>query len=365
MGVFLDRIEEYQLSTESLSIFRIFFCLFSLFIIGIHNFTWLGPASDLFFDPVLGLSSLFSGFPSNYFFTILSLILILLFCLLLFGIYTTVSSYLITITLIVGNSFKYSLGKIDHDILFVLCPALLAISGWGNHYTLFKRRDALVTINFPAVQIIAILLAFGMSTSALIKLWTGWLDFDVWAVKGMLVSRYYTTDHPPLLIETLLHIDSVVLWKAMDYAIVLIEGAMMITLFIPRLFRLNITFLIVFHLVNSLVIHIPFISLLPCYLLFLDWEGLKRSDYFNQIIRIINKLMSWQYGVLIAFLAGIQWIIAVYFNLQGVIFRPTYFKMILEFCHLKSEALIGAFAYGFVILLIALNQIMLQRDSVR
>jgi hypothetical protein len=93
---------------------------------------------------------------------------------LIAGRHVTVASIAITGALLTGNTWAYSFGKIDHDILLVLLPAFMAAAGWQGTGPTRARPMASY----------ALVVALAMATGAWQKLASGWLDPSASAVLG-------------------------------------------------------------------------------------------------------------------------------------------------------------------------------------
>ncbi len=270
----------YSAGDKSLAMVRIIFAATCLFITGIHDFSTIGHWPADLYDPPLSIALFFAEFPAPWFFWFITVLLQLLFVALLIGWRTPWVSVAITLLLIVGNSFKYSAGKINHDILFVITPLVMAFAGWGNQVSWDAQRGRQITNRFPGLMTMAFLLAFGMACSAFIKVWAGWLDPDTQAIKAFVIRRLYTFDEVALLSRPALTLGSVLLWEALDYLVVAIEGSVLLFFMWPSKFRWAIVLLIVFHLGSTLVMTIAFALHLPVYLLFLavGWPSDRTED---------------------------------------------------------------------------------------
>ena len=108
---------------------------------------------------------------------------ILTFAFLLFiGWRSKAAALALTGLLLVERCWLYSFGKVDHDILFVLTPAVLAFSRWGDAFS-FDAAHAAKAPRVPEQSawpfaFLAILIAAGMFNSGLQKALGGWLDIS-------------------------------------------------------------------------------------------------------------------------------------------------------------------------------------------
>jgi len=281
----------YSITDEHLAVLRIVFALTCLFITGIHDFRQVGewPAS-LYSPPLYSLAHFFHDFPEPWFFWIITFILQFLFVALLFGWNTSKVCIAITVLLIISNSFKYSIGKINHDILFVITPLIMAYSGWGNRLSMDERQAKVCGVRFPGLMTLAFLLAIGMATSAFVKFWFGWLDPDTQAVKAFIIRRFHVFNQSELLIESILRIESTLFWEALDYLAVTVEVALLPLFCFPKRFKFGVILLIIFHIGTILIMNLPFALHIPVYLLFLPLGRNKLNLWINawkrRLIRI-------------------------------------------------------------------------------
>ena len=108
-------------NVQWLGIYRIAFAVMAIFFVGIPNYFWTSWMPELYTaSPDLSVFNVLKWSGKWFVLLGISFALQVLFFLLLIGKWTRTVSILITLLLIVGNSFRYSFGKIDHDILFVL-----------------------------------------------------------------------------------------------------------------------------------------------------------------------------------------------------------------------------------------------------
>ena len=126
----------YRATTLDLAIYRVIYSAY-LLVTHLPVAPWLRDVPKAFFRPPLSLAALFTAFPPAWLFSVLNILLAFVVCLLLVGLHTRFASIATSVIFIVLNSWAYSVGgKIDHDILFVISPLVLAFSGWAMHYLL-------------------------------------------------------------------------------------------------------------------------------------------------------------------------------------------------------------------------------------
>ena len=198
-----------------------------------------------FFDPPIGLASFVPGLPPPWVFYTLNFVAVTCAIFLLFGRFTRGAALGLAGCLWVGNSFGYSFGKIDHDILIVVAPLVMAFSRWGDAYSLDARdrnaRDRGASslrrggAGWPPAML-ALLIGCGMMYAALQKLSGGWLDLGRYAALHYLMENYYQVGrHNPLAAAALRH-TPMALWKLPDLLTVLLEASFLLAAFVDWTF---------------------------------------------------------------------------------------------------------------------------------
>jgi len=132
--------DSYRATPEGLGLYRIAYASFALLFIApghttYNTFTPLASLPDVFFHPPPGPMQLLPGFPAALFFETLHVLLVLSLTAILFGFFTQTASVATTVLFLIGYGFSYSLGKVNHNMLFVLLPAGMALSNWGAAYS--------------------------------------------------------------------------------------------------------------------------------------------------------------------------------------------------------------------------------------
>ena len=283
-------VTAYAASDRQLSLARIVFAGYMLFLVGVPSFAWIADAPDVLFNPpFLSPANILTGWPPDAVMYLLSLGVLVGFVLLLFGIATRFVSIALGVVLLAGYNLAYSFGKIDHSILQPAALLVMSVSGWGNRYRLFprgevaERRDR----NAAALGILAILIGFAYLSAALPKISGGWLDPGSQAVRGW-VTLYSNIDGgESLLAGPLLAIDAPWFWEAFDWAAVGLETLIITAVPWPRLFRAFLFVAVLFHVANWLLLNIAFAINLSIYALFVQWQpwldrvGLGRPRVWN------------------------------------------------------------------------------------
>jgi predicted DCC family thiol-disulfide oxidoreductase YuxK len=274
-----DRLDRWiygflPVTAEGLALSRIFFAGFFL-ITGIPTFSWVSRNPPGFFaPPQLSVANLFASFPPVGVMRTLDLVICVLLIFLLVGLETKASSILLTVAWILGNSFRFSFGKIDHSILAVVTPAVMAFSGWGDMYSIDARiRKAAPRLNAWPLTLLALLIAFGFFSGGLPKL-LSWVDFDLTTqgVRSWLVNGWYGLHRTKLLAPFAMSVHNPYVWEAFDLMAVVFEVGFLFSLARRGLFRAYLFIAIMFHLVNVLMLNIAFLTLIPVYVVLAPWE---------------------------------------------------------------------------------------------
>ncbi len=263
---------EYHISDEQLGFARVLYCVFVLLVIGVPSFTWIADTPKLLFDPPpFSAANLLSNWPSGAVLSGLSLALVVLFLLLLFGLFVPVVSVLLSATLIAGLNLQYSFGKIDHNaLLLALTPLVMARSGWGNRYTLNGRGSA-TNRSGRCLGIFAVIIGFAMFTAGYQKLTTGWLDARAHASYGHMIDSFYSDARNGLLAPMSIRVRSGLAWESLDYLTVAFELTFLIAVTRRWVFQAWVAFALIFHTGTLLVLNIGFAPNFAAYLLFFEW----------------------------------------------------------------------------------------------
>jgi hypothetical protein len=253
--------EEFTTSRESLSLFRLLFA--TLLLSQGPRYRWISQFPDSFFNPPPGLTYFFfTGFPSRWFFTTLDVTIIVATVFLVAGRHVTVASMLVTGALLVGNSWAYSFGKIDHDILLVLTPAFLAMANW----------DGRSPVRPWALALFAVVIALAMLTAAVPKIMTGWLDTSTHAVFGHAVyNAIFNARHTPAW-EFAMRTLPPFAWELMDYSTVLLELSFIVAVARRRTFLAICAVACLFHFGVAMIMRIVFLTNVVAYAAFVAWD---------------------------------------------------------------------------------------------
>lgn len=232
--------DSYALRMADLAVFRIVYATFVVATI-VPVASWLPRAPIAFFYPPIGLAALFEAPPPAEVLIGFNLVLTLFAAMLLFGWKTRLASLGTGLSLFVLNSWAYSPGKINHDILLVVTPLVLSFSDWGRSISIDGLRRPVdpraEVVAWPLV-LLALLTGFAMFTAGVAKATTGWLDPDLRCTYGHLMHNYLYTGRETAFAHWAVRLDSAWLWKIADWSAVAFELAFLVAVINRRLFVL-------------------------------------------------------------------------------------------------------------------------------
>lgn len=267
---------EYAEGVSGLDIYRKLFALYLLLAVVPGRYAWVAQFPDAFFVPPLGPALIFSGFPPSLFFSLVHIGIAICAVLLLAGRHVVAASYLAAALLFGGNLFAYSFGKINHDILLVLAPIVLA-RAWDDN-----PRAGHQPTNAQPLAMLALLIALGMFSAALPKIQSGWLVWDQPALLVHLARNFFVTERPSLLAEILLGVESLWVWKTLDYSTVLLEAGFLFAFLRFGLMRVFLAMACLFHVGVLIIMDIAFSSNVMVYAAFVSWHR-----------RALRRPMTW------------------------------------------------------------------------
>ncbi|HJP84986.1 MAG TPA: DCC1-like thiol-disulfide oxidoreductase family protein [Gemmatimonadaceae bacterium] len=280
-------------TAQGLALSRIFFAAFFL-ITGIPTFSWVSRNPPGFFDPpTLSAVTFLPTFPPAWAMQALDVFICVLLVFVLVGFKTKASSVLLTLTWLLGNSFRYSFGLIDHTILTVIAPLVMAFSGWGAAYSIdSKMRKATGEIEAWPLSLLALLVGFGFFSAGFPKLFV-WADFNLstQGARSWLVTGWYRLGRNRLLAPLFLSINNPYFWEMMDLTAVTFETTFIFSLVKRGLFRTYLFIAVMFHLANLLMLNIGFITILPVYVIFAPWERIV-PRLPRGLLRAVDRLTS-------------------------------------------------------------------------
>ncbi len=255
---------------RSLSLLRILYGLF-IVLFATPSFFWIGKVpQSLFLPPFFSLANLFDGFPSYPWLLAIDISLIICTICLLLGVKARYAGILFSLFYIIGSSFQFSFGKIDHSIMFPLFILGLSFTNWGADNALIPDKKVSKQVQRRVLAILAVLLCFGMFTAGAAKA-IHWVDFDLetggfldWFYKG-----FFSLERKYLLAPFVLLVPPQT-FEIFDYFAVVFELSPIIALLAGRKWwQLWLLVASIFHLGNTLLLNIPFVGHAPVYLSFI------------------------------------------------------------------------------------------------
>ena len=191
---------------------------------------------------------------------------------------TRSSTILLLTLLLIGNSFQYSLGKIDHVILYPCVLFVMCFQNWGECFSVDSlRKGQHENVGDPLsktanLSLLGIFIAFGFFTAGFGKA-LSWVDFDLstsgflsWLYRG-----YYNFGSDRLLAPLAIQINLPLLWELVDYSAVIFELGFCVAILGRRSWYRWLTMACLFHLMNCLLLNIPFNHNTLAYLAFVPW----------------------------------------------------------------------------------------------
>lgn len=323
MKLKFNALNEYHIDPFYLSVFRVVYCLIIFCFLGLPSYTWISSMPDyLYRPPVVSLAKLFHSFPSDGFLLTLTIINLVSFMTMFLGIKTKWSSIVFTVTALIGHSFWYSFGKIDHMILWYIIPGFLCFAGWGNYLSFNQSAKKEQPNNALIIFMFALTIAFSMFTSGVQKLEGGWLNWEGEAVRFHLIQNYLILDRNQYLAEFFLNFKPHAVWKFFDYSALFLEIGFIFSLVRLKYFRAFLFMAVLFHFMILLMYNIAFYSNIIAYLLFVNWPKFF-SLWKNQMSGFNEHYAKriYTFMVVTAGIFSIYWLAIIFFN-TPVFFLP-------------------------------------------
>jgi predicted DCC family thiol-disulfide oxidoreductase YuxK len=260
-------------TAEGLAVSRILYA--SLFLVGgLPTFSWVSAnPPGFFYPPPLSVAAWFTRFPDARVLYVLDISICVLLVFLLTGFKTRASSVLLTVALLIGYSFRFSFGKIDHNILLVVMPGILAFAGWDACFSIDARdRAGPRAVHAWPVTLLALLVGFGFLSAGLPKL-TTWVDFDL-STQGVRswVFNSWSMGRRRLLLPYFMTVGNGYFWETLDLMAVIFEVGFFFSLAHRTAFRTFLFLAVMFHLMNLFMVNITFPGHIRLYAVFLPWE---------------------------------------------------------------------------------------------
>ncbi len=227
-----------------------------------------------FFHPPPGPMIFFDGFPPEYLLHAFHYTLVVALIFLCLGFFTKAASIGTGILLLVLQGFIFSLGKINHDLMLVAVPLVMAFSGWGAAYSVDAQRKDKSTVTATGsgwtLTLMALITGFMFFTAGFPKILGGWLDWMTQAAEGHYFKQFFVRGRQDLLASYGQHIGSF-WWELFDYGTVLFEVGFLAAIFNPRSTRIFMGLAVLFHSGTMLLLNISFVPNFLAYAAFLNW----------------------------------------------------------------------------------------------
>lgn len=295
-----------------LGIYRILYALSALLVV--PKITWLDSFPQFMFHAPPGPLQLFTAIPPHHMLVALELLRTASLILLGLGLWTRYASIATAVMLTLTYGLTFSVGKIDHVILIVLAPLVLAFANWGERYSLDAYRRTTPTPPQPQwpLRLLALLIGWGFFMAALTKAATGWLSLSVEASRAYFVIGYTTEGRTDWLAHWVAAHDIGAVWHLGDWMTVILEASMLIALPSWRAFRATLAVATIFHLGVLLVMDISFYSSVITYGAFVSWATIAgRAAQLPPIkaaVHIVQRLAGQFAGARGGFVLCLVWL---------------------------------------------------------
>lgn len=272
-----ERFDEWvssgDASTGDVAIYRIIFA--ALALLTYPRLQRLSEYPADLFDPPPGPFALLPALPSLPILSALEIAIVVALALLLVGAFTRVTSIAAGLLLMIAFGFTYSFGKVDHTILLVAVPLIMAWSGWGDALSVDAARGG--GANLPAraaqwpLRLLALVIGLGFLTAALAKILTGWLNPFTQATQGHFLVKFLFEDKTAWFAPLAYSVNTPWLWEPLDWLTVILELAILVSVLRWRWFRTAIAIAALFHLGVVLLFNISFNVNVLAYGAFVAW----------------------------------------------------------------------------------------------
>ncbi len=320
MSFFERWVRSYATPTEGLGLFRIVYAGSAL-LLGIPAFGWIGSIPPAFFKPPrYSLGVFFESAPSIAALQVLSVLTVALCIALLFGYRTRLVSLLLGVALVVGLTFSYSFGKINHGYsFFQWVPLVMVLSPWGEAFSLDAARrgntrrpdrTSLGWENAWPVALLALVIGFGYFSAGLPKSLV-WVDFDLTThgARSWLVNGFQEQSRQAWLAPWFFGNQNPYFWEMMDLTAVTFEVGFLLSVLHVRAFRLFIAVAVVFHAINLFMLNINFTRLAFIYTLFLPWGYVLAGRWGTRLASAARMFQSGRLFLVVLVLGVGLWLV--------------------------------------------------------
>ena len=291
-------LQTFHSSPENLSLYRIIYGTLMLLVLSPH-LDFVEPLPEYLFSPPMSFAALFDSPLSSSTITAIRYGLAIALMSLTIGYRTCLSSLAVACLLVVLNSAIYSTGKINHTILVVAVPLVLAFSAWGSRFSLdsLTGRRLFCETAIP-MGLLALVISIAMATAGWTKFKSGWLALDASAVKHYVYDFWVIRGCETAMLRPLVAGTPQWTWELKDWSTVGIELAGLIAVFRRRWFFTWLATACALHIGVSVMMRINFPSNVLAYGAFYPWVllfGFPRSTHGELRIRKCDaKMNSWR-----------------------------------------------------------------------
>lgn len=322
--------ETFSVSAEGLGILRIFTSLVILFFLipgqGSTHFMFLSEMPGDYFAPPPGPMLLLDGFPSYAVFQILHTLLLFSLAGMLLGYYTKTASIITGLTILILQGLIFSIGKVNHEILVALVPAVMAFSNWGAAFSIDSTRKGFsCKVNSWPLTLLALFIGFMMFTAGFPKILGGWLDPATQATQGHLFNQFFVRERDALLAAWFVNLDNVVFWELLDWATVLFEVGFLGAVVSGKWFKRFVCLAVLFHFSTMMMLNIAFLPNFLAYAVFLNWTEIYNLNLLAYR-RLTGKKGEKSKKRSVGLLSGVVLILFLslsYFSSKDVLFRES------------------------------------------
>jgi len=262
-------VNRRAVTRTDLARFRIIFSVGGL--LTLFDFSWFSHFPASMYIPPPGPFQLLPGFPPEPIAIAIEIGIALSFASLAFGYHTRLSGWSASILMILGFGFTYSLGKIDHPILFAIAPAVLSFTGWGDELSIDRLRGRTRGVRQWPLRLLALMIGIAFFTAGFAKVRANWLSPDTQAARRQFLNAYVDGNTGGIL-PWIVDLDAPVLWELIDWATVIMELGLVVCVLSWTAFRLAIALATIFHFAVFFLLTISFGFNVLVYGAFVEWR---------------------------------------------------------------------------------------------
>ncbi len=288
----------FGLSARGLGLYRVVYGAFALLVVApghgpYARFAALAELPPDFFAPPAGPFRLLHAMPPGWVVGLGEAALVAALVALTLGWRTRLASVATGVLLLGLYGLLYSFGKINHNLLFLLTPLVMAFSGWGAALSLDAqaetRRAGSDTGRAPAAWplfVLALLVGLAWFMAGFSKLIGGWLDPGSRAVQGHVIKQVVLRARTDLLAPFAAALPGSGLWELADWTTVLFELSVLAAALHVRVARVMVSLAVLFHTGTALLMNISFFAVfVPVYAAFVDWDAVARRLPVPRVLR--------------------------------------------------------------------------------